>query len=73
MSGRPSIHVKTRFTTQPQRHVGANGSAHGTFPLVGFRVAAVSPVVVAMDVAAAEVRPRLLLFHHIFTVDAGKS
>lgn len=72
MSGRTSIHVKACFATQPQRHVGANGSAHRALPLVGFCVTAMSPVVIAMNVTAAEVRPRLLLFHHIFAVDAGE-
>lgn len=72
MSWRTSIHIKARFTTQPERHIGANGSAHRTFPLIGFCVTAMSPVVIAMNMTTAEVRPRLLLFYHIFTVDAGK-
>lgn len=72
MSRRTSIHIKACFTTEPERHVGANGSAHGTLPLVGFCVTAMSPVVIAMDMTTAEVRPRLLLLYHIFTVDAGE-
>jgi hypothetical protein len=31
-----------------------------------------APVVVAVHVAAAEVRPGLLLLHHLFSVDAGE-
>lgn len=72
MSWRTSIHIKARFTTKPERHIRANGSAHRTFPLIGFCVTAMSPVVIAMNMTTAEVRPRLLLFYHIFTVDAGK-
>jgi len=72
MSWRTSIHIKACFAAKPERHIGANGSAHRTFPLVGFCVTAMSPVVIAMNMTAAEVCPRLLLFYHIFTVDAGK-
>lgn len=70
--GRSCVHVKSCLTAKPQRHVGAHSPAHGTLPLVGLRVAAVAPVVVAVYVAAAEVRPGLLLLHHLLPVDAGE-
>lgn len=72
MSWRTSIHVKACFAAKPERHIGANGSAHRTLPLVSFCVTAMSPIVIAMNVTTAEVCPGLLLFHHIFTVDTGK-
>lgn len=67
-----SINIKACFTPKPERHVRTNSSAHGTLTLVGFCVTAMSPVVVAVDVATAEVSPRLFLFYHFFAVDAGK-
>lgn len=67
-----SVDVKARLAPEPEGHVGTNGSAHGALALVGLRFTAMSPVVVAVNVAAAEVSPRLLLFHHLLAVDAGK-
>lgn len=69
---RSCVHVKSCLTAEPQRHVGAHSPAHGTLPLVGLRVTAVAPVVVAVHVAAAEVGPGLLLLHHLLPVDAGE-
>lgn len=70
--GGPGVHVKPGLAAQPQRHVGANGSAHGALALVGFRVAAVAPVVVAVHVAAVQVHPRLLFVYDIFSLHAGE-
>ena len=72
MSGRSRVYVKARLAAEPERHVGAHCPAHGTLPLVGLRVAAMAPVVVAVHVAAAEIRPGLLFLHHLFSVDAGE-
>lgn len=69
---RTSINIKACLAPEPERHIGTNGSAHRTLTLVGFCVATVPPVVIAMDVATAEVSPGLFLFHHFLAVDAGK-
>lgn len=72
MSGWSRVYIKARLAAEPERHVGAHSPAHGTLPLVGLRVAPMAPVVVAVHVATAEVRPGLLLLHHLFPVDAGE-
>jgi len=60
--GRPRVHVEGRLAAQPQRHVGPDHPAHGTLPLrAGLLLRAVAPVVVAVDVAARQVDPRLLV------------
>lgn len=72
VGGGPCVHVEARLAAQPEGHVGAHSPAHGALALVGFRVAAVAPVVVAVHVAAAEVGPGLLLLHHLLAADAGE-
>lgn len=72
ISGRTSVDIKARLAAKPERNVGTNGSAHGTLTLIGFRVTAVPPIVIAVDMAAAEVGPWLFFLHHFFAVDAGK-
>lgn len=66
------IDIKSSLTAQPERDVGAHSPAHGTLPLIGFCVAPMAPAVVAMHMAAAQVCPRLLLFHDFLPVDAGE-
>lgn len=58
-----SIHVKGRFASEPERHVGAHGSAHGTFSLsIVVSFGTVAPVVITVNVATGQVHPRLFVF-----------
>lgn len=62
VSGRPRVHVEGGLAAQPQWDVGPHHPAHGAFSLgVGLPLGAVAPVVVAVDVAARQVDPRLLV------------
>lgn len=72
VSGGSRVDIKPCLTAQPERDVGAHSPAHGTLPLVGVTVAPMAPAVVAVHVAAAQVRPGLLLFYHFLPVDAGE-
>lgn len=72
VSWRSRIHIKSRFTSKPQRHVGADRAAHGTLAILAVSLLLVSPVVIAVDVATVQVHPRLLFVYNIFSLHAGK-
>lgn len=72
MSWGSRIDIKSCLTAQPERNVGAHSPAHGTLPLVGFRVTPMAPAVVAVHMATAQVCPGLLLVHHFLPVHAGE-
>lgn len=72
VSWRSRIHIKSRFTSEPQRHIRAHRAAHGTLPILAVSLLLVSPVVIAVHVAAVQVHPRLLLVYNIFSLHAGK-
>lgn len=57
-----SIYVKGRFASEPERNIGAHGSAHGTLSLsIGVSFRTVAPVVVAVNVATGKVDPGLFV------------
>lgn len=72
MSWGSGINIKSCFTAQPEGDVGAHSPAHGTLPLIGLSVTPMAPVVVAVHMATAQVRPGLLLLHHLLPIDAGE-
>lgn len=76
VSGALGVYVEGRFAAQPQRHVGPLRSAHGTLPLLALRLhlgrPPASPAVVAVDMSAAQVCPRLLLIQHVLASHAGE-
>lgn len=72
MSWWSCIYIKPCLAAKPERYVGAHSPAHGTLPLVGLSVAPMTPVVVPVHMATAEVCPGLLLLYHLFPVDAGE-
>lgn len=72
MSWGSRINIKSCLTAQPERDIGPHSPAHGTLPLIGLCVIPMAPIMVAMHMATAQVRPGLLLFHHLLSVDAGE-
>lgn len=72
MSWRSGIHIKSRFTPEPQRHIGADGAAHGALAVLAVPLLFVPPIVVAVHVAAVQVHPRLLFVYDIFSLHAGE-
>lgn len=76
MSGRGGVYVKPRLAAQPQRHVRAFSSAHGTLPEPALPalplLPVVAPVVVAVHVATLEVDPGLLLVRRVLATHGGE-
>lgn len=66
VSGRSCVDVEARLTAQPQGHEGALRSTHGALPEPALPfLAVVAPVMVAVNMAALQIDPRLLLIRCI--------
>ena len=78
MSGWCGVQVERCLTAQPEGHVGAFCPAHGALALptllrvLLLGVAVAAPPVVAVDVSAAQVGPRLLLVQDLLAPQAGE-
>lgn len=76
VGGGLGVDVEPRLAAQPQRHVGAPGPTHGALALLTLslhlRVAASSPAVVTVHMAAVQVGPGLLLVQDVLAAQAGE-
>jgi hypothetical protein len=52
MGGRAGVHIKSSFTSKPQRDIGTNRPTHRTFTIFAVTFFFVSPVMITMDMAA---------------------
>lgn len=62
MGWRVSIHVKSSFTSKPQRDTGTNRSIHSTFMIFSIKFFS-SPVMIAMYTATVSICLRLFLIY----------
>lgn len=61
MAGWPRVQAEASLLAEPQGHIGPHEAAERTFTLLGAPFSPAAPAVVAVDVAATDVDPGLLL------------
>lgn len=61
MAGRPRVQTEAGLLAEPQGHIGPHEAAEGTLAFLGTLLPSAAPTMVAVDVAAADIDPGLLL------------
>jgi hypothetical protein len=61
MAGWPRVQAETSLLAKPQGHIGPHKAAERTLALLGAPLPAATPAMIAVDVAATDVDPGLLL------------
>lgn len=61
VAGRSGVQAEAGLLAEPQGHIGPHKAAKRTLPLLGAPLSPAAPTVVAVDVAATNVDPGLLL------------